>query len=450
MLTRVVHQACGVLSNWKLWVFALLAVVGSVKAVSVIRDFRDRTGHANRIEALVESEALILKLAPELKKLSTAALNLKLPDEQSVGLFEDPLVQLTDIAQPSGTHRSPTSRSAPRCGMRLRQRAACHVPSWRSGSRCWRRWTISSTRRFISSAVNEPDPRRVNRSDLIRSWVFAGWRGPRRVPGALFAADSGSCGHGPRMSAQPGWRIAIWEHLEMSVTDAPRQMFRTVLREALPDQEQRFRAERSLHEEKLFDVFNTGGAKLPDPKYLPYFKFDSMSKHPAISVVDIDRDGFDDLYVMARWGRNQLFRNLGDGTFTEIAGQVGLDMDGLCTGAIFGDFDNDGDADVFIGRWLEPSLYLVNMDGRFVDRSTSLVKPHLPALVTSLSAADYDGDGLLDIYFSTYAPPFRDLPDSRAAAIFLPPADVDELIRRLADQDESASIWIRWVHRMYC
>ena len=141
---------------------------------------------------------------------------------------------------------------------------------------------------------------------------------------------------------------------------------------------------------------------------------------------------------MARWGRNQLFRNQGNGTFVEFAEQMGLGLDGLCTAAIFGDFDNDDDADVFIGRWLEPSLYFVNMDGQFVDRSASLVEPRLPALVTSVAAADYDGDGLLDVYFSTYAPSFRDLSDQQAAARFLPVADVNELFRRFSDLDETA------------
>jgi hypothetical protein len=426
------------LVDWKLWVFALLVVVGSVKAVSVIRDFRDRAGHANRIEAIVESEAWILKLTPELRKLSTAAINLKLPDEQSVGLFEDPLVQLTDIAQPSGG--APVTDEPIRAAVWSAAPATDSVP--RSQLVIWEP-LLEKVDHFKHATFYfiRGEQTRSQEGESKRFDTDLGFRGLARTKaGSWRAVHSRQRVVWSRAAsaAQPGWRIAVWEHLEMSVADAPRRMFRTVLREALPHQEQRFRAERSLHEEKLFDVFNTGAAKLPDPKYLPYFKQDAMGKHPAISVVDIDRDGFDDLYVMARWGRNQLFRNLGDGTFNEIAGQVGLDIDGLCTGAIFGDFDNDGDADVFIGRWLEPSLYFVNMGGRFVDRSTSLVKPNLPALVTSLSAADYDGDGLLDIYFSTYAPPFRDLPHSRAAALFLPATDVDELIRRLAGQDESA------------
>ena len=426
------------LVNWKLWVFALLAIAGSVKAVSMIRDFRDRTDHANRVGALVGSEELILKLTPELKKLSAAAVNLKLPDEQSVGLFEDPLVQLTDIAQSPGSDA--VTVGAVRVAAWDAATATGKLP--RSQLAIWEPLLDKvdhfqhATFYFIRGELTGSQGGESKRFDTelgfhgLARTKAGSWRAIHSRQRVVWSRATDT--------TRPGWRIAVWEHLDMSVTDAPRQMFRTVLREALPDKEQRFRAERSLHEEKLFEVFKTGTAKLPDPKYLPYFKFDSMSKHPAISVVDIDRDGFDDVYVMARWGRNQLFRNLGNGTFAEIAGQVGLDIDGLCTGAIFGDFDNDGDADVFIGRWLEPSLYLVNMNGRFIDRSTSLVEPWLPALVTSVAAADYDGDGLLDVYFSTYAPPFRDLPDSRAAAIFLPSADVDQLVRRFAAQDETA------------
>ena len=119
-------------------------------------------------------------------------------------------------------------------------------------------------------------------------------------------------------------------------------------------------------------------------------------------MVDLDRDGYDDFYVMARWGANQFFRNRGDGTFEEIASELGLDVEDHSAAAIFADFDNDGDADLFLGRTLARSMYLVNEDGRFVDRSRELA-PALPYLVSSVNAADFDQDGLLDLYVSTYA-----------------------------------------------
>jgi hypothetical protein len=70
---------------------------------------------------------------------------------------------------------------------------------------------------------------------------------------------------------------------------------------------------------------------------------------------------------------------------------------------VFADFDNDGDSDLFLGRTLTRSAYFENVDGRFVDRSEERVDRPLPYLASSVSAVDYDRDGLLDIYVSTYA-----------------------------------------------
>ena len=54
------------------------------------------------------------------------------------------------------------------------------------------------------------------------------------------------------------------------------------------------------------------------------------------------------------------------------------------------------------GRTLARSSYYENLDGHFVDQSTSVFDKPLPYLASSISAVDYDGDGLLDIYVSTY------------------------------------------------
>ena len=129
----------------------------------------------------------------------------------------------------------------------------------------------------------------------------------------------------------------------------------------------------------------------------------ATSENPSVSVVDVDRDGFDDFYAMPRYGKNQFFRNGGDGTFTEIATQIGLDIEDHSTVSIFADFDNDGDDDLFLGRSLTRSAYFANEDGFFVDRSTDAFDDWLPLFVSTATAVDYDQDGLLDLYVGTHA-----------------------------------------------
>jgi enediyne biosynthesis protein E4 len=78
----------------------------------------------------------------------------------------------------------------------------------------------------------------------------------------------------------------------------------------------------------------------------------------AVSVVDYDRDGWPDIYVInsGEGSSNALYRNLGDGTFRNVAAEVGLaDVNqvgtGVSTGAVWGDYDNDGYEDVFLYKW---------------------------------------------------------------------------------------------------
>ena len=84
----------------------------------------------------------------------------------------------------------------------------------------------------------------------------------------------------------------------------------------------------------------------------------------SVSIVDFDRDGWPDIYVTnsAIGSQNHLYRNMHDGTFQDVAAQMGLaDVNqagtGVSMGAVWGDYDNDGYEDLFLIKWGKPELF---------------------------------------------------------------------------------------------
>jgi hypothetical protein len=128
----------------------------------------------------------------------------------------------------------------------------------------------------------------------------------------------------------------------------------------------------------------------------------------SVSVVDFDRDGKLDLYVVnsGEGSKNRLFRNKGDGTFADVAEKMGIaDLnrpgDGVCMGALWGDFDNDGYDDLLVFRWGKPELYH-NDKGKGFTRVTE--QANLPPWVNANAAVwlDYNRDGNLDLFLTGY------------------------------------------------
>jgi hypothetical protein len=131
------------------------------------------------------------------------------------------------------------------------------------------------------------------------------------------------------------------------------------------------------------------------------------------SWADYDKDGDLDLYVgryldprreipesfYARNGEpNQLYRNDGDGTFTNVTEAAGVGEIGLCLGTVFGDYDDDGDLDLYVvNDFGRNTLYRNDGDGTFEDVS---IAANALAYGAGMSASfgDYDNDGKLDIY----------------------------------------------------
>lgn len=128
-------------------------------------------------------------------------------------------------------------------------------------------------------------------------------------------------------------------------------------------------------------------------------------------VLDYDADGWPDIHLTqgCRWEArgdqiehlDRLFRNLGNGEFTDVTRAAGLIEDSFSTGLAVGDFDNDGFDDVYIANIGANRLFRNNGDGTFHDVSGQAGVGD-SRWSTSCVVADLNGDSLPDIYSVNY------------------------------------------------
>ena len=120
----------------------------------------------------------------------------------------------------------------------------------------------------------------------------------------------------------------------------------------------------------------------------------------GVSISDVNGDGMDDLYISQPGGLpNRMFLQNADGTCTDISAQSGTDWLNQAHGSVFGDIDNDGDQDLVVG--VQDGLLVMSNDG--TGKFTVARGLILPAAVPySLTLADYDQDGDLDLFACCY------------------------------------------------
>jgi len=353
------------------------------------------------ITHIVASEELILELTPRLKELGHSLENLELPDHASRYLFAS-RVDVLDLAPGKEPIRDRTLPSVSLDMLHLEvEQASRKVAA--SRIRLWRplldrlRYLDWAKLYFVRGHFLDDDRSRFEgdvgfaAAGVLDDGSEVGLSGHQEIEFAREASSS--------ITGKDDWKIVSWHLHDLVVQRVERPLFSDVLAEILPDPETLRRAKKSLMHDHIVEFATNPDFVWPTPYFSPH----AADRHPGLAVADVNGDGFDDIYFMDRWGRNLLLVNRGDGTFEDRAQELGLDLENHCTSAVFADFDNDGDPDLFLGRSLERSRYYENTGKRFEDRSASHVSLELPYLVSSVTAVDYDGDGLLDVYLATFA-----------------------------------------------
>jgi hypothetical protein len=122
------------------------------------------------------------------------------------------------------------------------------------------------------------------------------------------------------------------------------------------------------------------------------------------AFLDYNNDGLLDIFLLSgKGGTNRLYRNEGNGHFTDVTKEAGLGSDGWSQGVCAGDFDNDGFTDLLVTSWGGLALYR-NVGGqRFENVTTAAhLKQERARYNTGCAFLDYNNDGRLDIFVANY------------------------------------------------
>ena len=130
----------------------------------------------------------------------------------------------------------------------------------------------------------------------------------------------------------------------------------------------------------------------------------------GVGLVDFDNDGWLDIFLVngsrldgPAPGTNKLYRNQGNGKFTDVTAKAGVGRAGWGSGVCAGDYDNDGFTDLYVTYWGRNSLYRGGAGGVFTDEAAKAgVAGPEKEWSSGCTFIDYDRDGLLDLFVTSY------------------------------------------------
>ena len=153
----------------------------------------------------------------------------------------------------------------------------------------------------------------------------------------------------------------------------------------------------------------------PEQKYI----VESMSG--GVALIDYDEDGWLDIYftnapsvsmtLAGKKAKGALYHNNHDGTFTDVTDRAGVGYPCWAMGAAVGDYNNDGRPDLIVSCFGGVVLYRNNGDGTFTDVTKASGLDKDSGWATGVAFGDYDGDGNSDLFVAHYVDlDLKDLP----------------------------------------
>jgi len=140
-------------------------------------------------------------------------------------------------------------------------------------------------------------------------------------------------------------------------------------------------------------------------------KFLPETVGPGVAFIDYDNDGWPDIFLengsdwpghVLKHTTPKLYHNNHDGTFTDVTHKAELDVEMYGIGVAVGDFDNDGDDDLFITAYGQNRLFHNNENGTFTEVTQKAGLSGVKEFSTSAAWVDYDKDGKLDLVVGNY------------------------------------------------